>query len=52
MFGLRECERLDSASSFTTWMYKLQMLLEEVQLWEHVEKEIIAPTKFKIIGRP
>lgn len=41
---LRESDRLEGASNFTPWKYKLQMLLEEVELWEHVDKEITTPT--------
>jgi hypothetical protein len=37
--GLRECDRLDGASNFVPWKLKLQILMEEVDLWEHVEKE-------------
>jgi hypothetical protein len=47
--GLRECDRLEGASNFTPWKCMLQMLLEEVELWEHVEKEIIAPTNLKLL---
>jgi hypothetical protein len=49
--SLRECDRLEGASNFTPWKYKLQMLLEEVELWEHVEKEIIAPTNLKQLAK-
>jgi hypothetical protein len=45
---LRECDRLNGASNFIPWMFKLQMLLEEAELWEHVEKEIVAPTYLTI----
>jgi hypothetical protein len=42
--GLRECDKLDGASNFVPWKLRLQILMEEVDLWEHVEKEIPEPT--------
>jgi hypothetical protein len=41
--GLRECDRLDGASNFIPWKLRLQMLMEEAKIWEHVEKEIATP---------
>jgi hypothetical protein len=41
---LRECDRLESASNFTLWKYRLQMLLEEVELWLFVENKAVIPT--------
>jgi hypothetical protein len=34
---------LDGASNFVPWKLRLQILMEEVDLWEHVEKEIPKP---------
>jgi hypothetical protein len=48
--GLRECDMLDGASNFTPWKCRLQMLLEEVELWEHIENEIVAPTDPKLLA--
>jgi hypothetical protein len=42
--SLRECDRLEGASNFTPWKYRLQMLLEEVELWVFVENKVIVPT--------
>jgi hypothetical protein len=41
--SLRECDRLDGASNFVPWKLRLQLLMEEVDLWEHVVKEIPEP---------
>jgi hypothetical protein len=35
---------LEGASNFIPWKFKLQMLLEEVEILEHVVKEIPTPT--------
>jgi hypothetical protein len=48
--SLRECDKLDGASNFIPWKCKLQMLLEEAKIWEHVEKEIVAPTDPKLLA--
>jgi hypothetical protein len=42
--SLRECDRLDGASNFVPWKLRLQILMEEADLWEHVEKVILEPT--------
>jgi hypothetical protein len=47
--GLRECDRLEGASNFTPWKCRLQMLLEEVELWEHVKTKITIPTNLKLL---
>ena len=47
--GLRECDKLEGASNNTHWNWKLQMLSEEVEIWLHVAKEIIAPTYMKLL---
>lgn len=33
MLGLRECDRLEGPSNFTPWKCKLQILMEEFDLW-------------------
>ena len=37
---LRESDRLNGASNFVPWELKLQILMEEVDLWKHAEKNI------------
>ena len=41
--GPKEHDRLEGASNFVPWKFKLQILIEEVDLWEYVEKEIPEP---------
>jgi len=41
--GLRECDRLDAVSNFFPWKLMLQIIMEWVDLWKHVEKEIREP---------
>lgn len=48
--GLREFDRLDDAFSFTAWKCRLQMLLEEVELWVHIENEIAAPINLALLA--
>jgi len=43
-FSLREYDGLDGYSNFVPWKIKVQILMEEVDLWEHVEKKIVEPT--------
>jgi hypothetical protein len=46
--GIRKCDKLDGAPNFVPWKLKLHILMEEPDIWEHVEKEIpkpIGPTK-------
>jgi hypothetical protein len=42
--GLGQYDRLDGTSNFVPWELRLQLLMEEANLWEHVEKEIPKPT--------
>jgi hypothetical protein len=42
-FSLKECDRLDGFSDFIPWKIRLQIIMEEVDLWEHVENEIQEP---------
>jgi hypothetical protein len=35
---------LEGASNFVPWKCRLQNLLEEVELWYLVEKEVVLPT--------
>lgn len=39
--GLRECDGFDGASNFVPWKLRLQMLMEEANLWEHVLKVVL-----------
>jgi hypothetical protein len=48
--SLRECDKLDGASNFICWKFKLQMPLEEVWIWEHVVKGIPAPTNPRLLA--
>jgi hypothetical protein len=41
--GLRECDQLEGAENFTPWKCRLQMLLEEVDLWCFVEGKVTTP---------
>lgn len=38
--NIRECDRLEGASNLIPWNPKLQVFMEEVELWEHVKQEI------------
>ena len=42
--GLRECDLLEGATIFTLWKCRLQMLLEEVNLWCFVDEKVTFPT--------
>jgi hypothetical protein len=42
--GVKECDKLDGAFNFISWKLKLQMLMEEAKVSEHVEKVISTPT--------
>ena len=42
--GLTECDKLDGASIFVPWKLRLQLLTEEVDLWENLLKEILELT--------
>ena len=47
---LRECDKLDGASNFIPWKLMLQMLMEEADIWEHIEKVIVSPTDPKSLA--
>ena len=49
--GLRECGKLEGVTNFTSWKYMLQMLLEEVELWKHIETKIIVLTNPKLLTK-
>ena len=38
--GLKECDKLDGASNFVPWKIMFSILMEEVDLWKHAEKNI------------
>jgi hypothetical protein len=42
--GFQVCDRIKSASNFTPWKCRLQILLEEVDLLKLVEKKVTLPT--------
>ena len=42
--GIRECDWLDGVSNLLPWKLRLQMVMEEIESWEHVEKVIVTPT--------
>jgi hypothetical protein len=42
--GFRECDRLEVESNFAFWKYRLQMLLEKVEIWAFVDKKVIIST--------
>jgi len=46
-FGLQECHMLEGVSNFVTWKCRLQNLLEEVELWYLVDKDVTPPTNPK-----
>lgn len=46
---LRECNRLEGASNFASSKYRLQMLLEEMDLWEIVEGTVVVPTNATLL---
>ena len=39
--GQRECDKLDWDSNFVPWKVKLHIFIEEVDIWEHVEKGLL-----------
>jgi hypothetical protein len=39
--NFREHDRLDGASNFTPWKYRLQIVLEEAEIWWYIEKDIV-----------
>jgi hypothetical protein len=41
--SLRGCDMLDGTSNFVPSKLRLQLLMEEADLWEHVLKEILEP---------
>lgn len=43
-FGLQECHMLEAASNFVLWKCMMQNLVEEVEPWYPMDKEITAPT--------
>jgi hypothetical protein len=42
--GLTKCDKVDGASNFIPCKCRLQIILEEVEIWDHIEKEIGAPS--------
>jgi hypothetical protein len=39
---LRECNKLNGDFNFIPWKLMLHMLMEEDEIWEHVEKKIVS----------
>jgi hypothetical protein len=48
--GLKEFDRLDGASNFVPWKFRLQILWRRLIFWYNVEKEMVAPTNPKILA--
>ena len=44
VIGLRVEDRLDGQSNFGAWKEKIISVLEEVEVWDIVEKTVVPPT--------
>jgi hypothetical protein len=49
--SVQDCHMLKDASNFVPWKCKVQNLLEEVELWFLVEKEVVLPTNPKDLAK-
>jgi hypothetical protein len=48
--GLTKCDKVDVTSNFIPCKCRLKIILEEIEIWEHIEKEIGAPSNPKLLS--